>query len=280
MRLQPRHDAADQRDEQQQIGRGEPGRGEHVEEPGRVEDLRPARMVGDVLVDLRRVQRCAAAAASPVPRPAPAGSSSTSAVRMLVSRRQSSAERQRPAVPGPDRRRLGRQPVRLGVDRVGADRGLAISRHSEVPSPVCPTREVSSIVISPQRPVTSSRPSTTSSPPPTTSRRWRAGGPVRPTSQRSRGRRDERHPEPEAVRDGEGRRPAGGPPPSTGRATGPPEGRADARCPAQPANTVPRTGALASPGRRASDAAAAPASHPAARPRKASPSTMMTHDRR
>src|SRR5262249_47487630 len=69
--------------------------------------------------------------------------------------------------PGEDRPRLGGQAVRLGVDRIGADRGLGVCRHSEVPSPVCPTREVNSIVISAQSPVTSSKPSTTSSPPPT-----------------------------------------------------------------------------------------------------------------
>ena len=249
--LQPRHDAADQRDEQQQVGRGEPGRGEHVEEPGRVEDLRPARVVGDVLVDLGRVQRAL--------RQQRAGHRGE---RQQEEQHQRGAhagqpapgvagERERAPVPGADRCRLGGQPVRLGVDRVGADRGLRVGRHSEVPSPVWPTREVSSIVICPQSPVTSSRPSTTSSPPPTyvTTLACRRTTPsVRDQPAGADRDEDERHPEADAVRGGQGRAPAGARR-GQGQRLDRAERRADARRPTQPEHD-PEQRRPGQPGRR------------------------------
>ena len=52
-----RHQAADQRDHQQQVDRGEPGRGEDVEELQPVEQRGERRVVGEVLGDQALVQR-------------------------------------------------------------------------------------------------------------------------------------------------------------------------------------------------------------------------------
>src|SRR5699024_2880458 len=49
------HDAPDQRDEQQQVDRGEPGRGEDVEESQGVQDLAPAAVLLEELLRQRRV---------------------------------------------------------------------------------------------------------------------------------------------------------------------------------------------------------------------------------
>ena len=93
--------------------------------------------------------------------------SSTSAVRMLVSRRH---ELRASAIGPPcqDRTGAGWVDSSLGsTSPEGRTGEVGTGRHSDVPSPLCPTREVSSIVISPQRPVTSNRPRATSRPPPT-----------------------------------------------------------------------------------------------------------------
>ncbi len=52
----PGHQATDERDEQQQVDRGEPGRGEHVEHRERVEEGAQVRVRRDIAVDLDGVQ--------------------------------------------------------------------------------------------------------------------------------------------------------------------------------------------------------------------------------
>ena len=98
----PRHHAPDKRREKQQVDRGEPGRGEHVEQPEAVQPGRDGRVRGVVLLRPRpgRVPCCGST--DPGIEPSASRNSRISAVRMEVSCRHPQRSQPAPAGDGPD----------------------------------------------------------------------------------------------------------------------------------------------------------------------------------
>ncbi len=151
---QPGQDAADQRDEEQQVHRGEPRRGVHLEEPQAIQQ-RPARRVrGDPVLDLQRVR-------------SPLGQYGSGDRRHRETEQQDQRRAHaRQLAPGPAQQA---DPSQRGQGRFagrgGGRRGVPWRRgHSGVSNPGTCTR--SQIVRSVHNPVTSRRPTTISSPPP------------------------------------------------------------------------------------------------------------------
>ena len=237
-----RHQAADQRDHQQQVDRGEPGRGEDVEELQPVEQRAERRVVGEVLGRPGAGSGSAAAAARRAARRAASRNSSTSAVRMLVSAAPGVAQQR----PGRARRAAGSRPAARRWARwwsrvpITEHRGEAGDRHLQPASSP------------PHSPLTSSNPTATSRTPPPTwiARVCRRSQPSARTAREApsaistNGR-----PRPGAVGEGEhdaAQRAAAG-----ARRDGDDARRAWARCtaPSPSPNTAPSSGAPQSPAR-------------------------------
>ena len=219
-------------------------------------------MRGEVVVDLLGVTlRCGST--EPGIAATASRNSRTSAVRMLVSCRQSCAAAPMPRGPARWRRRRRCRPL--------VDGG-----HSSVPGHRGRTWSAARSRKSPQPPVTRPGPTTISNAPPirVTQRLLRRTARKTPSSLRkAEAEEHERHAEPQAVRDGQQHAPD----PSDrcgGQAEHRAEGRADARAPSDSAKTAPRTGAPSSPAAGSLWTRNSRCS-PGIRPRNARPSTMI-----